>query len=90
MTSTFQDLNFNHSQENRMKAYTPDYVQKQVTYYNASISPSARADALWRISSHADLFEPQVDGPLSEIQQAHVLGWLASQGFAVVQDLFSL
>jgi hypothetical protein len=68
----------------------PEYIAKQVRYYNQSISPSARADALWRIASNADLFKPQVNGPLSAVQKTQVLGWLASQGFAVVQDLFSL
>ncbi len=68
----------------------PEYIAKQVRYYNQSISPSARADALWRIASNADLFKPQVNGPLSVVQKTQVLGWLASQGFAVVQDFFSL
>jgi hypothetical protein len=73
-----------------MKAYTPDYVQRQVNYYNQSISPSARADALWRIASHADLFDPQVDGPLSTTQADWVIEWLESEGFEVAHDLFSI
>jgi hypothetical protein len=67
----------------------PEYIAKQVRYYNQSISPSARADALWRIASHADLFEPQVNGPLSDGQMDYVLDWLNRQGYAIAQDLFS-
>jgi hypothetical protein len=73
-----------------MKAYTPDYVQRQVTHYNRSISPSGRADALWRIASHADLFDPQVDGPLSGTETDWVIEWLELEGFEVARDLFSL
>jgi hypothetical protein len=73
-----------------MKAYNPDYVQKQVNHYNRSISPRARGDALWGIASHADLFEPQVDGPLSEGDIDWVLQWLEEEGFEVAQDLFSV